>query len=263
MALYADLFRYGDLFLNLFRRELRVKYRGSVLGLGWTLVLPLALMGVYTTVFSVLLKAVTIRHYPLFLLSGLVAWVFFQGALQSSCTSLLGQASLVKQVRFPRQLLPFAVVGTNAVTLLVMLAVLVPVNLIFVPETRSTFWAGLPLVLPLVALASGFALVLASITVIFRDVEHLLTAILLPWFFLTPVFYTFDLRGIGSHPALVDLLHYGNPVAPFVLAIRDPIFFGRLPQLGDVVYVVVAALVALAVSAAVFRRFDDQLAAQL
>jgi lipopolysaccharide transport system permease protein len=263
VTLYADLFRYGDLFLNLFRRELSVKYRGSVLGLGWTLVLPVVLMGVYTVVFSVLLKAVSIHHYPLFLLSGLVTWVFFQGALQTSCTSLLGQASLVKQVRFPRQLLPFAVVATNAVTLLVMLAVIVPVNLILIPETRSTFWAGIPLVLPLVALAGSLALVLASTTVIFRDVEHLLTAVLLPWFFLTPVFYTFDLPGIGNHPTLVDLIHYGNPVAPFVLAIRDPLFFGRLPQAGDVAYVIVAALVALAAAALVFRRVDDQLAAHL
>jgi ABC-type polysaccharide/polyol phosphate export permease len=263
VTLYADLFRYGDLFLNLFRRELSVKYRGSALGLGWTLVLPVVLMGVYTVVFSVLLKAVSIPHYPLFLLSGLVTWVFFQGALQASCTSLLGQASLVKQVRFPRQLLPFSVVATNAVTLLVMLAVIIPVNLIFIPETRSTFWAGIPLVIPLVALAGSFALVFASATVIFRDVEHLVTAILLPWFFLTPVFYTFDLPGIGNHPKLVDLIHYGNPLAPFVLAIRDPLFFGRLPQAGDVAYVIVAAVVALVVAAAIFRRVDDQLAAHL
>jgi homopolymeric O-antigen transport system permease protein len=263
VTLYADLFRYGDLFLNLFRRELRVKYRGSVLGLGWTLVLPLALMGVYTVVFSVLLDAVSIDHYPLFLLSGLVTWVFFQGALQSSCTSLLGQASLVKQVRFPRQLLPFAVVGTNAVTLLVMLAVLIPLNLVVIPETRSTFWAGLPLLLPLVALAGGLALVLSAVTVVFRDVEHLLTAILLPWFFLTPVLYTFDLPGIGEHPNLVNVLHYANPVAPLVIAIRDPIFFGELPQLGDVVYALVAAVVALGAASLVFRRLDDQLAAQL
>ncbi len=263
VTLYADLFRYGDLFLNLFRRELSLKYRGSVLGLGWTLVLPIVLMGVYTVVFSVLLKAVSIDHYPLFLLSGLVTWVFFQGALQTSCTSLLGQASLVKQVRFPRQLLPFAAVATNAVTMLVMLAIIIPVNLIVIPETRSTFWAGLPVVPLLVAFAGSLALVLSAVTVIFRDVEHLLTAVLLPWFFLTPVFYTFDLPVIGNHPTLVDALHYANPVAPFVLAIRDPIFFGELPAAGDVVYVIVASLVALAAAAAVFRRVDDQLAAHL
>ena len=117
--------------------------------------------------------------------------------------------------------------------------------------------------LPLVALAGGLALVLSAVTVVFRDVEHLLTAILLPWFFLTPVLYTFDLPGIGEHPTLVNVLHYANPVAPLVIAIRDPLFFGELPQLGDVVYVFVAALVALGAAALVFRRLDDQLAAQL
>ena len=111
--------------------------------------------------------------------------------------------------------------------------------------------------------AEEWALVLAAATVVFRDIEHLLTAILLPWFFLTPIFYTFDLPAIEGHAGLVDLLHYGNPVAPFVIAIRDPIFFGELPSAGDVAYVIVAALVALGGAALVFRRLDDQLAAQL
>ncbi len=144
-----------------------------------------------------------------------------------------------------------------------MLAIIIPVNLIVIPETRSTFWAALPLLPLLVAFAGSLALVLAAVTVIFRDVEHLLTAVLLPWFFLTPVFYTLDLPGIGNHPKLVDLIHYGNPVSPFVLAIRDPLFFGELPALGDVAYVIVAAGVALIAAALVFRRVDDQLAAYL
>ena len=141
-------------------------------------------------------------------------------------------------------------------TLLLMLAVLVPVNLIVIPETRTTFWAAIPIVVPLLALAGGIALVLAAVTVVFRDVEHLLTAILLPWFFLTPVFYTLDLQQISGHPHLVQLLHWGNPVAPLVIAIRDPLFFGQFPHLGDVIYVVVAGLVALGVAALVFRRWE-------
>ena len=264
MKLYADLFRYRDLFLNLFRRELRVRYRGSTLGLAWTLINPIVLMLGYWLLFSILLRAVSIEHYPLFVLSGLVTWMFFQSALQMSCTSLLGQASLVKQVRFPRQLLPLSVVATNLVTMLVMLAVVLPINLIFVPETRSTFWAALPLFIPLTALVTGFSILLASATVMFRDVEHLVVTVLLPWFILTPIFYTFDqLPGIESHPTIADALYYGNPVAPFVEAIRDPLFWGELPELGDLVYVVVAAGIALVVAAFVFRRVDDQLAAQL
>jgi lipopolysaccharide transport system permease protein len=264
VTLYADLFRYRELFLNLFRRELRVKYRGSLLGVAWSLVNPLALVGVYTLVFSVLWRAFTIPHYPLFIVSGLLVWIFFQSSLQSASGSLLGHANLVKQVRFPRQLLPLAVVGTNLLSLGVMLAVVLPLNLIFVPVTRSTFWAALLMILPLIGLVSGLSIVVAAATVVFRDVEHLLTTVMLPWFFLTPVFYTFSqLPRIDEHARLADLLHYGNFVTPGLLAIRDPLFFGRMPAAGDAVYAIGASLVALALGAFVFQRVDDQLAAAL
>jgi lipopolysaccharide transport system permease protein len=262
--LYSDVFRYGELFKNLFRRELQVRYRGSSLGLLWTLIYPLVLMVGYWLLFSLLLKAVSVENYPLFVISGLISWTFFQSAVQMSSTSLLGQANLVKQVRFPRQLLPLSVVATNLTTFLVMFAIVVPVNLIVRPETRSTFWAALPLVLPLVALASGLAIVVAGATVIFRDVEHLLATILVPWFILTPIFYTFDqLPGLSENEWIADVLYYGNIVAPIVEAIRDPIFFGRLPAASDVVYAVAVAIAALAAGAVVFRRLDDRLAASL
>jgi homopolymeric O-antigen transport system permease protein len=264
MSLYVDVVRYPDLFLNIFRRELYGKYRGSVLGLLWTLVNPLALMAVYTLVFSVLLKAFTIEHYPLFILSGLVTWVFFQSAVQMSCSSLFAQPTLVKQVRFPRHILPLAVVATNIVTLATMLAVVVAANLIFIPETRTTFWAAIPLLLPLVALTSGLAVIFGYVTVVYRDVEHLMTTIFLPWFFLTPIFYTLDqLPGLEGNKWVADFLYYVNFVTPIVEAIRDPIFFGEWPHLGDVIYSVVAGLVALALGVVVARRVDDQVAATL
>src|SRR4029453_6173886 len=251
-------------FLNLFRRELRSKYRGSVLGLAWTLINPIVLMFAYWLTFSIILRAVSADHYPLFLLSGLLVWIFFQSAIQMSCSSLLGHANLVKQVRLPRQLLPVSVVATNLVTMLVMLAIVLPLNLLVIPETRTTYWAAPPLFIPLTALVTGFAIVLASATVIFRDIEHLIATVLLPWFILTPIFYPFsEMPGISDHPKLPDVIYYGNPVAPIVSAIRDPLFFGVLPKLGDVVYSFGVALAALAVGSLVFRRIDDQLAAQL
>jgi ABC-type polysaccharide/polyol phosphate export permease len=264
VRVYVDLFRYRDLFVNLFRREVRVKYRGSALGLAWTLINPIMLMLAYWLIFSVIIRAVTVDHYPLFLLSGLLVWLFVQSTVQMSCSSLLGQASLVKQVRLPRQLLPVSVVATNLVTMLVMLAVILPLNLLIIPATRTTFWAALPLFVPLVGLVVGFAIVLAALTVLFRDIEHLIGTILLPWFILTPIFYPFsEMPGISDHPKLADVIYYGNPVAPIVSAIRDPLFFGVLPKLGDVVYAFGVALAALAVASLVFRRIDDQLAAQL
>jgi ABC-type polysaccharide/polyol phosphate export permease len=264
LSLYADVFRHGELFKSLFRRELRVRYRGSALGLAWTLIYPLGLMIAYWLLFSLLLKTVAIENYPLFVISGLISWTLFASSLQMASTSLLGQSNLVKQVRFPRQLLPLSVVATNLTTFLAMFAIVVPVCLIVRPETRTTFWAAIPLILLLVALASGLSIVVAGTTVIFRDVEHLLATVLVPWFILTPIFYTFDLvPGLTEHPTVANVLYYGNPMAPMVEAIRDPIFFGELPAGTDVLYSIGVALGSLALGAWSFARLDDRLAASL
>jgi ABC-type polysaccharide/polyol phosphate export permease len=145
-----------------------------------------------------------------------------------------------------------------------MLAVVLPLNLLVIPATRTTFWAALPLFLPLTALVTGFAIVLASSTVLFRDIEHLIATVLLPWFILTPIFFPFNaMPGIATHPTLAKVLYYGNPVAPIVTAIRDPLFFGVMPRMSDVVYAFGVALAALVVASLIFRRIDDQLAVQL
>jgi lipopolysaccharide transport system permease protein len=264
VTLYADVLRYPDLFSNLFRRELYARYKGSLLGVGWTLINPLVLVGVYTLVFSVLWRSAGIQHYPLFIVSGLTVWIFFSGSIQMASASIVGHANLVKQVRFPRQLLPLAVVGSNLVTYVVMLGVVATVNLAIIPDVRGTVWAVLPLSIPLVAFVSGFSIVLAALSALYRDVEHLLLTVLLPWFFLTPVFYDLKtLPGVADHHALMQLLHWGNPATPFVESIRGPLFYGQYPGVGDLVYVVLASMLALIVGAAVFRRLDDQLAVEL
>jgi ABC-2 type transport system permease protein len=152
-------------------------------------------------------------------------------------------------------------VATNLVTFGAMLVVLVPINLVLVPDSRATVWLALPLSLLLVALVSGLSLAVACVNVLFRDVEHLLEALFLPWFFVTPVLYTFDM--LPGPRALAEIVHWGNFMSPVVLAIRDPLFFGRLPAAGDVAYASAAAVVALGLGAAVFKRIDDRLAAEL
>ncbi|MGI9658537.1 MAG: ABC transporter permease [Gaiellaceae bacterium] len=264
MTVYADLYTYRDLFVNLWRRDLQVRYRGSILGLFWTFLNPLVLVGVYTLVFSVLWKAFAIEHYALFVCTGLVVWTFFSTVMTTASASLISQAQLVQQVRFPRQLLPLSVTAAGIVTLLAMLAVVLALNLSFIPETRSTFWLALPMLVPLVAFTGALAIIAASLTVLFRDIEHLIQTALLPWFFLTPIFYTFDaLPGVEGHPNIVNILYWGNPITPALSAVRDPLFFGTLTRPSDAIYSVVAALVALTAAALVFRRVDDQLAAQL
>jgi ABC-type polysaccharide/polyol phosphate export permease len=266
VSVYVDLLRYRELFANLFRRDLQAKYRGSVLGVVWSLALPLLLMGVYVLVFSVLLPVgVDIEDYPLFLLSGLAAWLFFATSLQAASRSILDNANLVKRVRFPRQLVPLSIVGTHLVTLGVMLVVLIVANAVVRPEARATTLLAIPLAALFVGFVGGLSLAIASVNVLFRDVEHLLAALLLPWFFLTPVLYSFAQlpEGVTRHPALLDILTYANPVTPPIQAIRDPLYAGELPRPVDVVYLVVATAVALVIGALVFMRVDDQIAVEL
>ena len=266
MSTYLDLFRYRELFGSLFRRDLRAKYKGSVLGLAWSLAHPVLLMLVYLLVFSVMLKIQTADydHYWLFLLGGLPAWVFFATSLQSASRSLLENANLIRKVRFPRQLVPLSMVATQLVGFAVMLAIVIALSLVYVPEARSTVWLALPLAVLVIGLVAGLSLAVASLNAIYRDVEHLITALLLPWFFLTPVLYSLEgIPGVSDHPRLVDLVHWGNPLTPAIEALRDPLFFGDAPAAGDVVYLAVAAVVSLGLGALVFTSVDDRVAVEV
>lgn len=265
MAVYTDLVRYRELFGNLFRRNFHAKYRGTVLGLAWSLVNPLALMGVYLLVFGVIVSE-TIPHYSLYLLSGIACWTLFATSLQGGARSLTDSAELIKKVRFPRQLVAFAVVATQLVTFALMLAIVIVLSLIFIPHARATVWLSIPLAAVFACLVAGVSLIVACLNVIFRDVEHILAAALLPWFFLTPIIWSLGKYAPASaqgHHKLLDVLHWGNFVAPPIIAIRDTIWLGHLPSVGDVVYLVVAAIIALALGALLFERLDDRIAVEL
>jgi lipopolysaccharide transport system permease protein len=265
VSTYADVLRYRELFGSLFRRDFEAKYKGTVLGVLWSLANPLLLMGIYLVVFSLLWEVIDLAYPGLFLLSGLVLWVFFSSSLQGASKSLLDAAALIRKTRFPRQLVPLSAVATNLVAFALMLFVVLALNFAFLPRVRTTEWVAIPLAAVFVLLVAGLSLALACATVVFRDVEHLLSALLLPWFFLTPILYTVDnLPGAGAdYDWLADLLRWINFLAPAVDAIRDPLFFGEWPSVADVVYLCVSAAAALALGAWAFSRVDDRMAVEL
>jgi homopolymeric O-antigen transport system permease protein len=265
MSTYADVYRYRELFGNLFRRDFQAKYRGSALGVVWAIANPLLLMAVYLFVFGVILHTqfASGGHYPLFLLSGLIVWTFVAAALQSSTRSMLDNANLIRKTRFPRQLVPLSVVGAHLVSFAAMLALLLVVNFIALSRVRATEWLAIPLAVLAVGFVAGLALTAASLNAIFRDVEFIVAALLVPWFFLTPVIYPLTGGAIAAHPHLVKLIHWLNPLSPIIQSIRAPLFYGVLPPLADTIYAVVACFVSLAIGAWVFRRVDDQIAIEV
>ena len=265
MNVYADVVRYRELFGNLFRRDLQAKYRGSALGVLWTIANPIMLMGVYLLVFSVVLKArfASVSHYPLFLLSGLAIWTFFAAALQSATRSMLDNANLIRKIRFPRQLVPLSVVGAHLVSFVVMLVLLLVLNGIALPRVRATELLAIPLALLVLGLVAGLALALASLNVLFRDVEFIVAALLVPWFFLTPIIYPLTSGTLAQHTHVIWVIHWVNPLSPAVEAVRAPLFAGTMPFWGDALYLVVSCVVALALGAFVFTRVDDQIAIEV
>jgi lipopolysaccharide transport system permease protein len=251
--------RYGFLFEQLVRRELRRKYQGSVLGIAWYVVNPLVLMAAYYLLFGVLIPQTRVPDYPLFLMVGLVVWLFFSQSLLGASSSLLDQGSLIRKARFPRETVPASVVTVQLVTFLVLLVILAVV----VFAVRGTFGAQvvlLPALLAaLYAFTLGLSLAVAVLHAYFRDVGPILAAILLPWFFLSPIFFDVD-KFTAGHQWAKDVLTWVNPVAPFIVGIRDVLYAGAWPDLPTSLYVGGAALLFLAGGLMLFRALERELA---
>jgi ABC-type polysaccharide/polyol phosphate export permease len=255
------LLRYRFLFEQMVRRELRQKYKGSALGVLWYLVNPLVLMGAYGLVFSVLLKVATVEDYALFLIAGLIVWVFFSQALLAAAPSLVENAPLVRKVRFPREAIPASTAVVQLATFAVMLILLVPVELI-VRGSLDPALLLLPLVVVLLfCLVLGLSLAVSVLHAHYRDVEPVLAAALLPWFFITPIFLRVqDLPGVSDRAWLADLLNWANPIAPFVDSVREILYSGAAPSVGQMAYLVGVGLGALGLGLLVFRRMQRDLA---
>jgi ABC-type polysaccharide/polyol phosphate export permease len=250
--------QFAFLFDQMVRRELRQKYKGSALGVAWYLVNPLVLMGAYYFLFGVFLRVFAIEDYPLFLLVGLTVWIFFSQSVMSAAPSLLDQGALIRKARFPREIIPAAVVSVQAITFLAVLGTVAVVTL----AVRGTLDPALLLLPVLVAalfvFTLGFALAVAVLHAYFRDVAPILSAALLPWFFLSPIFFRPDL--ITDRPAARFALEWVNPVAPYIEGVRNVLYDGVAPSPAILAYVVLAAGVALLIGRALFRRMEAELA---
>ncbi len=203
---------YRYLFGQLVSRELRRKYKGSRLGVLWYLVNPLVLMGAYTLMFGYVLRTQKIPDFPVFVMIGIVVWTFFQQSLLASAESLIDQGSLVRKARFPRQSIPAASVAVQLITFLAILVLLAPLALALRGSLAPALLLLPVFVVTLTAFVLGCALIVAVLHAYFRDVAPILTAALLPWFFLTPIFLQPQTIGfVQHHPWVGTLLDWINP----------------------------------------------------
>jgi ABC-2 type transport system permease protein len=262
-----NLIKYRELVRNLVVRDLKIRYKESFLGFLWSLLNPLLSLAVYSIVFGVLFNRATGDvPFSIFLFVALLPWAFSVGSINDSTVSILGAGSLVKKIYFPREIIPISKVLANLInflfTLPVLLAVLVTLQ-IMGKLAPFNFWLlfFLPLIVFIQLLfLSGLSLILSSLQVNYRDVEHTVQVVLLAWFFLTPIVYDpLDFPHIFRGPVLL-VYKVINPLTPLTMAYRDVLIDSRVPDFSFLGLAALLSLFFLFLGSYIFDRYEPTFA---
>jgi ABC-type polysaccharide/polyol phosphate export permease len=259
-----ELWQYRELIRSLVVRDLKVRYKNSILGIAWSLLNPLLMMVVYTIFFTIVLgNPGNIPHYPVFLLSGLLPWNFFSESVASATASIVGNAHLIKKVYFPREILPISIVLSSLVNFLIALPVFFALTLI--SGVPVTLWV---LLLPFtiliqVVFTAGLTLILSTLNVFYRDTQIILNVLMLGWFFLTPVFYPIttvpqEAHVLGIHFNAQLWLYRLNPMASIIASYHDLLYSGAPTGLDFLLRTAITALIVLAAGYVVFMRYSPR-----
>jgi len=275
MSYLRDIWESRELLQNLTNREVRGKYRRTALGQLWSLANPIAAILIYTFIFSFIFRLPAqvgdpsgIDNYALWLVCGLLPWLFFNRVLTVGTESLVANAGLIQKVYFPRIVLPLSLANATFFTWLLEMGVLV----VALSLLGSFVLPWLPLValfmIVFAIFAVGLSMIFSIINVYFRDLSYLLTIVLQFWFYLTPVLYPVELVAtqsdtlgglLGTPITLLDIYSL-NPVEGFVEIFRNLLYDNRVPDLGTVLVALAWTLSAFGVGAWMYSRKEKMLA---
>ena len=244
--------KFQPLLAELVARDIKIKYRRAVLGVVWTLLNPLLMMIILSIVFSSLFRF-EIENFPLYILSGQVIFNFFSGATTDAMSSIIGNAALIKKVYVPKYLFVLSRVFSSFINLLASFSALLLMMLVMRVELNWTvFLAVIPIAL-IAVFSLGVGLLLAAITVKFRDVMHLYSVFTTGLLYLTPVIYPMSIL-----PPAIKTIVMINPITNMLQMLRDVMLNNCIPGLGSIALGVLEAGIALAVGLYVFYKNQDQ-----
>lgn len=258
MKTIQELYAYREMIFSLVRRDLKGRYKGSALGFLWTFINPLLQLGVYTLVFSVIMRN-GIKDYYLFLFVALIPWIFFSTSLSGGSSCIWAQKDMVKKIYFPREILPISFVTSQFVNMLLSLMVVFVVLIVSGKGLNPIAMLYLPVIMLVEYLmALSVAMLSSAITVYLRDVEYILGIITMAWQFLSPVMYS-----VEQVPEKMLPLFNLNPMTPVIVAYRDILYYGEAPKLETLIHAVVFGVVVLIIGIVVFgklkRHFVEEL----
>ncbi len=258
MERIKEIYAYREMICALVKRDLKGRYKGSVLGFLWSFLNPLLQLAVYTMVFSTIMRS-GMKDYYLFLFVALIPWIFFSTSLTGGAGCILAQQDMVKKIYFPREVLPVSYVTSQFVNMLlgflVILAVLICAGYPLRP--RAVFCLPFLMAVEYV-LALGFTFVMSAVMVYIRDLEYLLGIVMMAWQFLTPVMYAKE-----QAPEHVRWIFTINPMTGVITAYRDILYYGKMPKTDTLLSAAIVAAGVLFAGWYVFRRLQRRFAEEM
>lgn len=252
---FTEALRYKELIKNLVGRDLKVRYKNSVLGFAWTWLDPLLTMCIFILVFDFILSIKT-KNFPIFLLTGLIPWTFFNNSVNGSVNSIVGNVGLIRRVYYPREIFPLTMVLANAINMFLSLVVMIPVIVAFgIPLTAKLFLLPIP-VLFLFFFTYGIALIFACLNVFLRDMEYIGPFTLRLWFYLTPIFYAVEGRIPEKY---LDAYMFLNPTAVLLTFFRGILMDEQLPAPRHIAVAFTICIIVQLAGYAFFKKNEDKM----
>jgi len=265
---FKDLYKYRVLIQSLVSRELKARYRGTVLGFLWSFINPLMLMIIYSIVFGFIIGprdpafGESPLLYALFLFCGVLPWTWFAASSIESANVLLAQGNLIKKIFFPAEILPVVVLSSNFIHFLFGVPILLLgklVTVIFIPDAPgfSIYLVFLPLVMLVQFVFSlGLGFLLSALTVHFRDIKDILTNLLTFWFFATPIIYPMTFPAIQKSALFRTFLNL-NPMTHIMMGYQNTVFYGEMIRWKKLSVTLLVGLVLVIIGYYVFDKLRD------
>lgn len=251
MKLLNELWEYREMIISLTKRDIRSRYKGSVLGFLWMFLNPLLQLCVYTIVFSTIMR-MGIEDFYLFMFVALVPWLFFSTCLTGGTTVIFAQQDMVKKIYFPRDVLPISFTVSQFVNLLLSFVVIFAVVFISGVAVNPLALCYLPLIMLIeFVLCLGVVYLVSALSVYFRDLQHILGIMSMAWMYLTPVIYPVEMV-----PADFVDLFYLNPMTSITIAYRDILYYAQVPELGTLTNAIVMGVGILVIGKIVFSKLQ-------
>lgn len=253
-----ELYQYREMIISLVRRDLRGRYKASVLGFLWTFINPLCQILVYTFVFQFIMRT-GIEQFSVYLISGMIPWIFFSSAVSGGTTCIKNQSEMVKKIYFPREVLPVSFVTSAFVN---MLFCFIMIFLVIAISGRGFSFVAL-LFLPLVMIieyimALGFTFIVSGMTIYFRDMEHIVGVIMMAWIYLTPIMYSVEMV-----PERLRPVYYLNPMTPVIEAYQHILYYKTIPAMKTLCLAGLFAATVLVIGSVAFKKMERNFAEEL